>query len=148
MKITLEFENAEKFFKELPQFAKLIEIASHNVMLTHVPKSTTDPVIEALEKKAEEAAKAAQEPQEAPKEKKAEDLPKEPEKPKEEAKPKADTGDLATRLRAELNKLMKSGKKDEVKALLKEFGASKFGEVKAENYEAMLKKAAALQEGE
>ena len=148
MKITLEFDNAEKFFTELAQFSELMGLARQHVTFNHVPKATTDPAMPVAGKPADDIVKTAQKAQEAPREKKTEDLPKEQEKPKEEPKPKADEGDLATKLRAELNKLMKSGKKDEVKALLKEFGASKFGEVKPENYKAMLDKAAELQEGE
>lgn len=146
MKITLEFDNAEKFFTELAQFAEVMGLARQHVEFNHVPKATTEPAMSVATEK--EPAKTSQKAQEAPQDKKTENLPKEPEKAKEEAKPKADEGDLATKLRAELNKLMKSGKKDEVKALLKEFGASKFGEVKPDDYAAMLEKAAGLQKGE
>lgn len=146
MKITLEFDNAEKFFTELAQFAEVMGLAQQHVAFNHVPKATTEPAMSVATEK--EPVKTSQKAQETPQEKKTENLPKEPEKAKEEAKQKADEGDLATKLRAELNKLMKSGKKDEVKALLKEFGASKFGEVKPEDYKAMLDKAVELQEGE
>ncbi|MEE8886227.1 MAG: hypothetical protein SOI56_06640 [Eubacteriales bacterium] len=39
MKITLEFENAEKFFKELPKFAALINFSGEFASFSHVKKS-------------------------------------------------------------------------------------------------------------
>ena len=39
MKITLEFENAEKFFKELPKFAALINFSGEFTSFNHVKKS-------------------------------------------------------------------------------------------------------------
>lgn len=39
MKITLEFENAEKFFKELPKFAALINFSGEFTNFNHVKKS-------------------------------------------------------------------------------------------------------------
>ncbi len=48
MKITLEFKNPERFFKELPQFAKAIEFAGQFVNITRVPGNSDDINLEAV----------------------------------------------------------------------------------------------------
>ena len=47
MKITLEFSNAERFMKELPQFAKVIGFAANFVTFSHIDKDGRDIEIQA-----------------------------------------------------------------------------------------------------
>lgn len=76
---------------------------------------------------------------------------KEPEKkddgfvpaPKEEVPFEEKTYTLVE-VRAELSKLMKAGKKEQVHELLKEFGAEKLTQVKEADYPAFMKKAGEL----
>ncbi len=63
--------------------------------------------------------------------------------PKVEAAPKAETVNLE-QVRAKLTTLSQDGKKNEVAALIAEFGASKLTEVKPEDYAALLAKAEGL----
>lgn len=51
MKINLEFENADKFFSELPKFAALIGIANEFASFTYVKKGDTSPVLNPVDVK-------------------------------------------------------------------------------------------------
>ena len=62
---------------------------------------------------------------------------------KPDVAPKAETVNLE-QVRAKLTTLSQDGKKNEVAALIAEFGASKLTEVKFEDYAALLAKAEAL----
>ena len=111
MKITLEFSNAERFMKELPQFAKVIGFAANFVTFSHIDKDGRDIEIQADGKKIKksdedrilEAAKkvgafkevapaeSSESPQDAPKEsdgKSPTETTKAPEKKKTEASAK------------------------------------------------------------
>ena len=46
MKVTLEFENAEKFFLELPKFAKLIGYASQFATFDHVDRAKSEAILQ------------------------------------------------------------------------------------------------------
>ena len=156
MKITLEFENAEKFFKELPKFAALINFSGKFTSFNHVKKSDliavlqdpdlpkiiekdgqrfvqpTDEQCEKLTKASEEAKAMGIEAGINKKEEAKESAGKKKDEPKEEAK-KKDAPDI-TEVRQVLHEAIKAGHRDEVKALLEELGAKNVSTLDPKRY--------------
>lgn len=97
---------------------------------------------EAAAKKAEKKAEEpAQEAQDAPDEDQAANTTPEEEKPAEKPKAAASDGVKDTDVRKILNKLIKSGHRDEVKTILAEFGAPNFSKLDEKNFAAVIAKA-------
>lgn len=160
MKITLEFGNTKEFLhsKELLPFAQVIDFAGRfvhfdqGVPVADIPEATmidgkraykkadAEKINKAIEEATapatpvkEEAPQEAQE--EAPKEEAA-SSPAEEEKPQEEAPAKSETDDsysLAD-IRKVLNAAIKADHRKEMKALLKEFGATNVTTLPKEKY--------------
>lgn len=139
MKITLEFENAEKFFKELPKFAALVAKLEDPDLPEVVERDGTKYVRQTPDQKEKleaaaavsDAVKAAEKTKKKepaadplagnmnPPEKAAPAEPeKKPEAPKQEATP-----DI-TEVRKTLHAVIKAGHRDEVKDLLAKLGAA------------------------
>jgi len=181
MKINLEFENAEKFFSELPKFAALIGIANEFASFTYVKKGDSTPVLnpvnvkvyrdadnivhitspdEATNDEAHDKIKNALENGTAfiEGQKSSKKTAETVEKPSEETEPDKNTAKEEkpaekaatapteasakdTDVRAALNVLIKSGKRDAVQTILKEFGAKNFSGLKEKDYAAVIEKA-------
>lgn len=111
-----------------------------------VAKETTDMLEKrkaaAAEKKAaKKAAAATQEAQDAPEEDKAASSTPEAEKPAQKPAAAASGAVKDTDVRKILNKLIKSGHRDEVKAILAEFGAANFSALDEKDFAAVIEKA-------
>lgn len=162
MKITLEFENAEKFVTELPRFAELMGFAGQFASFTHVSKPSTEPVLDAPDlpnvEKTNDARKVTGTPEQLEKISSAIKKEKTKEAPTSEAKPaqkapekkqpdksedkeekhvsgsaNAATPALKeTDVRKKCNALIQTGHRDDLKALLRGF--------EAENFSALAKK--------
>lgn len=157
MKITLEFENAEKFFKELPKFAALINFSGKFTSFNHVKKSDliavlqdpdlpkiierdgqrlVRPTDEQCEKLTEASEEAKAMGTEAGMNKKEEAKAEATEKPKDEPKEEAEKKDAPdiTEVRQVLHEAIKAGHRDEVKALLEELGAKNVSTLDPKRY--------------
>ena len=123
------------------QAGKKIEAAYDAAEATEVaaPKPAKEPTDEAeAPEAAEDAPKKAAKPGKAGKSKKA----PAPEDDPAEAPQDAPEGEVKDAdVRKALNALIKAGKRDEVKAILKSFGAENFSKLTANQYPAVLKKA-------
>lgn len=111
-----------------------------------VAKETTDMLEQrkaaAAEKKAaKKAAAATQEAQDAPEEDKAAGSTPKAEKPAQKPAAAASGAVKDTDVRKMLNKLIKSGHRDEVKAILAEFGAANFSALDEKDFAAVIEKA-------
>ena len=111
-----------------------------------VAKETTDMLEKrkaaAAEKKAaKKAAAATQEAQNAPEEDKVADSTPKAEKPAQKPAAAASGAVKDTDVRKILNKLIKSGHRDEVKAILAEFGAANFSALDEKDFAAVIEKA-------
>ena len=111
-----------------------------------VAKETTDMLEQrkaaAAEKKAaKKAAAAAQEAKNEPEEAKAKNSAPEEEKPAQKPAAAASGAVKDTDVRKILNKLIKSGHRDEVKAILAEFGAANFSALDEKDFAAVIEKA-------
>lgn len=165
MKVTLEFENAEKFFLELPKFAKLIGYASQFATFDHVDRAKSEAILQdpavkvnaaqvpmekpvtKVEAETEDAIEAPEEPPEEPKVMKK--SPAKSEKPQEtaKAKPQEAAKDSETPtakdtdVRKVFNRLIKSGKRDKVSEILKAHDAENFSGLDPKYYAAAIKAA-------
>lgn len=111
-----------------------------------VAKETTDMLEQrkaaAAEKKAaKKAAAAAQEAKNEPEEAKAKNSAPEEEKPAQKPTASSSGAVKDTDVRKMLNKLIKSGHRDEVKAILAEFGAANFSALDEKDFAAVIEKA-------
>lgn len=147
MKITLEFSDAERFMKELPQFANVIGFAAKFVQFSRVDKNTRDIEIQAdipeirdgkiaktdanriydaakavgaYTPRNEALGKASESPEDAPEESDG-SSEKGPENEKLVDSPQVEP-DIAD-VRKVLHAVIKAGHKDEMKALLSKLGA-------------------------
>ena len=156
MKVTLEFDNEENFFKELPRFAALINFSGKFTSFNHVKKSDliavlqdpdlpkiverdgqrfvrpTDEQCEKLTKASEEAKAMGTEAGIDKKEEAKESAGKKKEEPKEETE-KQVAPDI-TEVRQVLHEAIKAGHRDEVKALLEELGAKNVSTLDPKRY--------------
>lgn len=160
MKITLEFDNAEDFYRDLPKFAALTGFSAQFANFEHVKKDDTkaqlkDPELPEVVKKdgakfvkgtKEQRAKVdvAQTTSDAidnAEKAKAKADPA-PDSPKAEPKeaPKEDVPDIAA-VRKVLHTVIKAGHKDEMKALLSELGASNVTSLDPSKYVEFITKA-------
>lgn len=198
MKITLEFDNIESFFSQLPRFAALMNFSGQFANITQKPKKSTEPDLEepdlpviehpapgvtrvhgtksetaeeagkkieaaydaaeaaevaagpAKSEPAQEQAEDSEEPEAAPeappkpqrggKGKKPTEKPTPAEEPAQ-APPEAAQEVKDADVRKAMNKLIKAGKRDVVKSILKEYGAENFTGLKPKDYAAVLSKA-------
>lgn len=111
-----------------------------------VAKETTDMLEQrkaaAAEKKAaKKAAAAAQEAKNEPEEAKAKNSAPEEEKPVQKPAAAASGAVKDTDVRKMLNKLIKSGHRDDVKQILAEFGAANFSALDEKDFAAVIEKA-------
>lgn len=149
MKITLEFDNAEDFYRDLPKFAALTGFSAQFANFEHVKKDDTkaqlkDPELPEVVKK--DGAKFVK----GTKEQRAKvdvaqatsDAIDNAEKAKAEPKeaPKEDVPDIAA-VRKVLHTVIKAGHKDEMKALLSELGASNVTSLDPSKYVEFITKA-------
>ena len=153
MKITLEFNDIEKFFVELRRFAALMSVAGNFASFDKVPAteselqkpdlpsvqknedgtktvSGSEEQVAKLEKSVEENLKKHSTPK---KKAAAEEAMNPPEEPKSESIRDTD-------VRKMLSKLIRKGFRDEVKELLKEHGAGSFSDLDEKHFAAVMEK--------
>lgn len=186
MKVSIEFESAERFFKELPVFAAAVGVAREvtsfadlsepdpvarigkamdwaaalgavgKVTLPADPKAAPpDPKTAPADPGSapEPPTEAAESTAEAPESSPAGKSTPETEKPRPDDDSGLDGGTpapapaAAADVRAAMNKLIKSGQREAVSALLKEYGAKNFSGLKETDYAAVIEKARALMKG-
>lgn len=134
MRINLEFDNFDDFEAGLAKFMNLIDTYEEG-MVALTEKAQDFPLDPEPEPKPEEKDYPD------PKEK------EEPEKsPKEESKPEEKAIDI-TDMRAMFHRLTKTGRRDELAALLKRHGAESLSNVKPEDYSIIFTEAEAIING-
>lgn len=161
MKVTLEFENAEKFFLELPKFAKLIGYASQFATFDHVDRAKSEAILQdpaakvtaaqvsmekpvtKVEAETEDAIEAPEEPKAMKKSLAKSEKPQETAKakPQEAAKDSETPTAKDTDVREVFNRLIKSGKRDKVAEILKAHDAENFSGLDPKYYAAAIKAA-------
>lgn len=153
MKITLEFKNEEDFFKSLPRFASLIGFAGQFATFKHAKGSDEVPVLEdpklpeavktsagvevtatpddmAKVKAADAVRQAVNKAEEAKAEETSAPKKEAPQTAKEPAQTKEKQGAEITKeqVKKSLTWLARAGHKDDVREILKHFGARNFPE--------------------
>lgn len=145
MKIIAEFNSNEELLSFVSTFgATALQPAS-----TEVPVTKKEAEAPKEDKKTKKATKekVKEEPKEEPKNNEENETSKEEvtEAPKEETAPVEQEKSISKEeVRAVFTKLLKAGKGKEAKELTAKYGASKLGELKEEDYAAVLKEAEEL----
>lgn len=144
MKIIAEFNSNE----ELLSFVNTFGATALQPTSTEVPVTKKEAEAPKEDKKTKKATKVKkEEPKEEPKNNEEIETSKEEvtEAPKEETAPVEQEKSISKEeVRAVFTKLLKAGKGKEAKELTAKYGASKLGELKEEDYAAVLKEAEEL----
>lgn len=181
MKITLEFNDVEKFFVELPRFAALMSMAGEFASFDKIKAQGLEALLQEadlpeISKSADGAKLATGSPESVEKLKEAQsaaidavnamtkdgraEQPEQAEEPPFEEDPKKSTpknkkpaeGQTEavrdTDVRKMLNKLIKSGHRDDVKSLLAEFGAANFSKLNEKYFAEVMKRGQKILEGD